>query len=116
MILSYRDKRTRQFADGHIVKAFQSFARQAEKRLEILDAGPTKETLMMLPSNRFEALVGDRKGNSASALTINGASALSGRKTIQTRRTLRSWIITKPKGEIRWHGHQYIPVKFWQMS
>lgn len=62
MILSYRDKRTRQFADGQTVKAFQSFARQAEKRLEILDAAPTKAALMMLPSNRFEALAGDRKG------------------------------------------------------
>ncbi|MGH9799319.1 MAG: type II toxin-antitoxin system RelE/ParE family toxin [Blastocatellia bacterium] len=62
MIQSYRDKRTRQFADGQTVKAFQSFARQAEKRLEILNAAPTKEILMMLPSNRFEALTGDRKG------------------------------------------------------
>lgn len=62
MILNYRDKRTRQFAEGKAIKAFQSFARQAEKRLEILDAAPTKETLMMLPSNRFEALAGDRKG------------------------------------------------------
>ena len=42
---------------------FQSFARQAEKRLEILDAAPNKEALMMLPSNRFEALRGDRKGH-----------------------------------------------------
>jgi len=62
VILNYRDKRTRQFAEGKAIKAFQSFARQAEKRLEILDAAPTKETLMMLPSNRFEALAGDRKG------------------------------------------------------
>jgi toxin HigB-1 len=62
MILGYRDKRTRQFAEGKNIKAFQSFARQAEKRLEILDAAPTKEALMMLPSNRFEALAGDRKG------------------------------------------------------
>ena len=62
VILSYRDKRTRQFAEGKTVKAFQSFARQAEKRLEILDAAPTKEALTMLPSNRFEALAGDRKG------------------------------------------------------
>lgn len=62
MILSYRDKQTRKFAVGETVRAFQSFARQAEKRLEILAAAPTKEALMMLPSNRFEALRGDRKG------------------------------------------------------
>ena len=58
----YRDKRTEKFAQGQRVKAFPSFAKQAYKRLEILEAAPTKEALMMLPSNRFEALVGDRKG------------------------------------------------------
>lgn len=58
----YRDKRTEQFALGKRVKAFQVFAKQAYKRLEILEAAPTKESLMMLPSNRFEALSGNRKG------------------------------------------------------
>jgi len=62
MIVGYRDKQTRKFAEGETVRRFQSFARQAEKRLEILDAAPNKEALMMLPSNRFEALRGDRKG------------------------------------------------------
>ncbi len=62
MIVSYRDKRTRKFAGGETVREFQSFARQAEKRLEILDAAPHKEAFIMLPSNRFEALRGDRKG------------------------------------------------------
>ena len=62
MILSYKDKRTEDFANGKLVKAFHSFARQAEKRLEILDAAPSKESLRSLPSNNFEALVGDRKG------------------------------------------------------
>lgn len=62
MIVSYRDKRTKRFAEGETVKEFRSFARQAEKRLEILDAALNKEALMMLPSNRFEARKGDRKG------------------------------------------------------
>jgi proteic killer suppression protein len=62
MIVSYGNKRTREFAEGETVRQFQSFVRQAEKRLEILDAAPNKEALRMLPSNRFEALVGDRKG------------------------------------------------------
>ena len=62
MIISYRDKRTRQFADGERVREFQGFALQAEKRLEILDAAPRKEALMLLPSNRFEALSGNRQG------------------------------------------------------
>lgn len=62
MRAKYKDKRTEQFASGKRVKAFHSFAKQAYKRLEILEAAPTKEALMMLPSNRFEALSGDRKG------------------------------------------------------
>lgn len=70
MIQSYRDKRTRVFADGGRVPEFQSFARQAEKRLEILDAADRLETLSLLPSNRFEALSGDRNGQFS--IRING--------------------------------------------
>lgn len=58
----YKDKRTARFVSGERVKEFQAFARQAYKRLEILEAAPTKEALMALPSNHFEALGGDRKG------------------------------------------------------
>jgi toxin HigB-1 len=62
MCQKYKDKRTKRFAEGERVKEFQAFERQAYKRLEILEAAPNKETLMMLPSNRFEALGGDRNG------------------------------------------------------
>ena len=62
MIRSYRDKRTRRFAAGERVKDFESFARQAEKRLEILDAAHSLDDLRALPSNRLEALGGDRQG------------------------------------------------------
>ncbi|MBM3597834.1 MAG: plasmid maintenance system killer protein [Alphaproteobacteria bacterium] len=62
MIRSHRDWRTQDFALGKRVGEFQSFARQAEKRLEILDAAPDIRALMTLPSNRFEALRGNRRG------------------------------------------------------
>jgi proteic killer suppression protein len=62
MIIGYRDKRTRRFAEGEVVKEFQAFARQAEKRLEILAAAPNLQVLTLLPSNRFEASKGDRAG------------------------------------------------------
>ena len=62
MIKSYRDKKTERFASGEFVKAFQGFSRQAEKRLEILDAAESLSDLAALPSNRFEALSGDRLG------------------------------------------------------
>lgn len=62
MILSYRDKKTEGFASGTFVKAFQGFEDQAAKRLAILNAAPTLDTLRALPSNRLEALRGDRAG------------------------------------------------------
>jgi proteic killer suppression protein len=58
----YRDKRTERFAHGARVREFQAFARQAYRRLEILEAARSREALMLLPGNRFEALGGDRKG------------------------------------------------------
>lgn len=62
MILSYRDKKTEGFARGEFVKAFQGFEDQAAKRLAILNAAPSLDTLRALPSNRLEALRGDRAG------------------------------------------------------
>ncbi len=41
---------------------FEAFRRQAEKRLRILDAAVSLRDLAQLPSNRLEALFGDRKG------------------------------------------------------
>lgn len=62
MIVSYKDKKTGQFARGHFVKAFQGFESQAERRLAILNAAPSLDTLRALPGNRLEALKGDRAG------------------------------------------------------
>ena len=62
MILDYKDKRTERFASGELVKAFQGFEKQVEKRLSILNAAPSVETLRNLPSNHFEALRGTRAG------------------------------------------------------
>jgi proteic killer suppression protein len=62
MILSYRDKRTKDFAEGRRVRDFESFRRQAEKRLDILDAATSLADLRALSSNALEGLKGDRKG------------------------------------------------------
>jgi proteic killer suppression protein len=56
------DKRTAAFVAGERVKAFQGFEEQAKKRLLILKDAVSREGLMQLPSNRFQALGGDRKG------------------------------------------------------
>lgn len=62
MILGYRDKKTEQFANGEMVKAFQGFADQAERRLAILNAATSLDDLRVMRSNRLEALRGDRAG------------------------------------------------------
>jgi proteic killer suppression protein len=62
MISGYRDKRTEAFASGAFVREFQGFDRQAYKRLEILDAAVSLDDLRGLPSNRLEALHGNRQG------------------------------------------------------
>ena len=62
MIQSYRDKRTKEFAEGRRVKEFEGFRRQAEKRLDILAAATSLADLQALPSNALEGMKGDRKG------------------------------------------------------
>jgi proteic killer suppression protein len=62
MSVSYRDRRTERFARGDAVKEFSGFARQAEVRLDRLDAATSLRDLGALPGNRLEALKGDRKG------------------------------------------------------
>lgn len=62
MIKSIADKRTKRFFDGERVKEFDAFTDQAKRRMAYLDAANSVEALMALPSNRFEALGGKRKG------------------------------------------------------
>jgi proteic killer suppression protein len=62
VIISYRDKATERFASGRHVKEFSGFARQAEMRLDRLDAAASLADLATLPGNRLEALKGDRSG------------------------------------------------------
>lgn len=63
MIQGYKNRETEELAaQGICDKKFRSFRRQAEKRLRILDAAESKNELMILKSNRFEALHGDREG------------------------------------------------------
>lgn len=62
MIHSFRDKRTKEFADGKRVRDFEGFRRQAEKRIDILDAATGVSDLQALASNALKGLNGDRKG------------------------------------------------------
>lgn len=62
MILSCADRDTADFARGQTVRRFAGFEMQARKRLRILEAVTSLNDLRALPSNRLEALSGDRKG------------------------------------------------------
>jgi proteic killer suppression protein len=62
MIVSYRDKRTRDFAAGRRVKAFSGIERAARLKLDRLEAAVELKDLAALPGNRLEALKGGRKG------------------------------------------------------
>jgi proteic killer suppression protein len=62
MIVSYRDKRTSDFAAGKRVKVFSGFERSARLKLDRMEAAISIKDLSALPGNRFERLKGDRKG------------------------------------------------------
>ncbi|MGC8495273.1 MAG: type II toxin-antitoxin system RelE/ParE family toxin [Syntrophobacteraceae bacterium] len=62
MIRSFHDKDTEALYEGRKARKFQAFRKQPERRIQILDSATAIEDLMLLPSNRFEALSGDRKG------------------------------------------------------
>ncbi len=61
MIVSFGDKRTREFAEGKRVGSFAGIERKAEMKLDQLEAAAALRDLD-LPGNRLEALKGDRKG------------------------------------------------------
>ena len=62
MIRSFKDRETRRFFEGQRVAAFQGFSYQAARRLTLLDSAKSLLDLAALPSNRPEALRGNRAG------------------------------------------------------
>jgi proteic killer suppression protein len=62
VIVSYRDKRTRDFASGKRVKAFSGIEHSARLKLDRLEAAVELRDLGALRGNHLEALKGDRKG------------------------------------------------------
>jgi len=62
LIVSYRDKRSWDFAAGKRVKALTGIERPARLKLDRLEAAGPLRDLAALPGNRFEALKGDREG------------------------------------------------------
>lgn len=64
MIVSVRDRRVRQIIDGTAPRRFPpDLLRAAQRRLKLLDLAETLDDLREPPSNRLEALKGDRAGS-----------------------------------------------------
>ena len=62
MIVSFRDRRTADFACGKRVKAFFAIEQAAMLKLDRLQAAVDVRDLAALPGNRLKALKGDRRG------------------------------------------------------
>ncbi len=62
MIRSFADKKTEFLFRDERVKEFQSIARPAKRKLEMLDAASRLDDLRAPPGNRLEALSGDLAG------------------------------------------------------
>lgn len=62
MIRTFRDADTESLFNDRLVRKWQAIERQARRKLVMLDAAPSLESLRVPPGNRLEALKGDRKG------------------------------------------------------
>jgi proteic killer suppression protein len=61
-IVGCKDKRTERFMTGARVKEYEAFKDEAHESLAAVEAALVLSDLRNPPSNRFEALGGDRKG------------------------------------------------------
>ena len=62
MIRSFADKDTQRLFQDERVRRYQSFERQARRKLLLLDAASSLDDLRVPPGNHLEALSGDRAG------------------------------------------------------
>jgi proteic killer suppression protein len=95
VILSFRDKRTRDFAEGKRVKAFFSIERSARLKLDRLEAATSTQDLAALPGNRFGALHSDRRGQFSIRINDQWRIALHGKTARRDHRMSRLWTITR---------------------
>lgn len=62
MIKSYRTRQSARFAEGERVREFDPIAKQARRRLTLLELAESLSELAAIPGNRLEALKGNRAG------------------------------------------------------
>ena len=86
MIVGYRDKRTRDFAAGKRVKAFSGIERAARLKLDRLESAALLKDLAHCRVTALRRCSENAKADIASALTISGGFALSGKRDRQGHR------------------------------
>jgi proteic killer suppression protein len=62
VIRSYRTRQSARFAKGERIKEFEAIEKQARRRLTLLESAESLSELARVPSNRLEALRGNRVG------------------------------------------------------
>lgn len=62
MIKSFKSKETEKLASSGESRVYKSFERIALRKLDMIDAAITVESLRVPPGNHLEILQGDRKG------------------------------------------------------
>lgn len=62
MIRSFRDKDAQALFEGRRVRRYLAIEKQVQKRLQYLDAATILADLAARPSNRFERLTGNKRG------------------------------------------------------
>jgi plasmid maintenance system killer protein len=77
MTQHYRDKRTREFAEGKRVPEFEGIRRRSEQRLDIPEAATSLADLQALPAHALEGLNGYQRGQYVIRITCSGGSAAS---------------------------------------
>jgi proteic killer suppression protein len=70
MIKSFACQDTKELFNDKQVRRFQSFERQARKRLMVLHAASGLNALMLNPGNMFHALKGNRQGQFAIGINM----------------------------------------------
>jgi proteic killer suppression protein len=104
MIVSYRERQDRAFCQRRAGQGVLRFRRQAEKRLDRLEAATSLQDLAALPGNALEPLRGDRKGQYS--IRINDERT--------GRSTSRSPTITEEANI--WRAGRSILASTWPMS
>lgn len=94
MIRSFADRDTERVWRREAAKRFDTrIHKAANRKLHLLDAAPSLDTLRVPPGNRLEALKGIAPDNTVSGSMISGGSAFGG--PTLARKTSRSSITTE---------------------